>query len=219
MSVVNDLLGSTVLDYGGTAVFAIGGTLAAGRARLDLVGVAVIASVSAIGGGTIRDLLLDREVFWIRAQWTLVVILAASAVTVAYTHRYRVPRQSLAVSDAFGLALFGTSGALIADSSGADPLVVVVLATISGVGGGALRDLLLSQVPEVLRTGLYATPVIVGAAAFVVLAGLDAPEGVPSGVCLATILVLRLGAIFTEWNAPTYRLRDRRGTSRNKERD
>ena len=104
-----------LLEYVGVAVFAVSGALAAGRKRLDLLGVVVIATVTAIGGGTSRDLLLDRPVFWIAEPAYLYVTLVAAVLTVAYTRRFRPPDRSLAYADALGLALFTMSGAQIAE--------------------------------------------------------------------------------------------------------
>ena len=94
-----------MLEYTGVAVFAISGALAAGRKSLDLIGVVVIATATAIGGGTLRDLLIDRHpVFWVDQPVYLWIILAAALVTVAYTRRFRPPERSLAYADAAGLA-------------------------------------------------------------------------------------------------------------------
>ena len=100
-----------MLDYLGVMVFAISGALAAGRKSLDLIGVVVIATATAIGGGTLRDLLIDRHpVFWIGQPIYLWVVLATALLTVAYTRRLRRPARSLAYADAGGLALFAISG-------------------------------------------------------------------------------------------------------------
>ena len=100
------------LDYAGVAVFAVSGAIAAGRNSFDLLGVVVIALVTSIGGGTVRDLLLDRHpVFWIGNPTYLVVIVATALLTVPYTRRFRTPVQTLLWADALGLAFFGISGA------------------------------------------------------------------------------------------------------------
>ena len=105
-----------LLDLIGVAVFAVSGALVAGRKQFDLLGVAVIATVTAIGGGTVRDVLLDRHpVFWIRDPTYLPVILAAAALALLYARVRRPPRISLLIADALGLALFTISGAQIAE--------------------------------------------------------------------------------------------------------
>src|SRR6185503_19318586 len=123
-----------VADLIGVAVFAVSGALAAGRKGLDLLGVVVIATVTAVGGGTVRDLLLDRHpVFWIAEPGYLYVTIAAALLTLAYTRRLPPPDRALAVADALGLALFTVSGARIAEGAGMANVVVVIMATITGV--------------------------------------------------------------------------------------
>src|SRR4051812_22029537 len=108
-----------VLDLIGVAVFAISGALAAGRRHLDLIGVVVLASVTAIGGGTIRDVLLDRHpIFWLTDPTYLFVIIGSALATLLYTRWARVPWPTLDVADALGLALFSVSGAQIAERAG-----------------------------------------------------------------------------------------------------
>ena len=146
-------------------MFAVSGALAAGRARLDLFGVAVIAAITAIGGGTLRDLLLNRHpIFWIRDPVYLAVIVVAALMTVAYLHVYSLPSHALMVADALGLALFAIAGAQIAEAAGLSPIIVVLMGTMTGVAGGVLRDLLTAQVPLILREEIYATAAIVGIA-------------------------------------------------------
>src|SRR5918993_686528 len=160
-----------LLDLVGIGVFAVSGALAAGRKRLDLLGVFVLASVTAIGGGTIRDLLLDRHpIFWLSDATFLGVIVAAGPVTFAYVQWRRPPLASLLVADALGLALFSVAGAQIAEAAGLPAVSVVVLGTMTGVGGGVIRDVLSAEVPLVLRRGnLYASTVIVGVAGYLML--------------------------------------------------
>ena len=163
---------------GHTAVFAISGALAAGRKRLDWLGVAAISVVTAIGGGTVRDVLLDRHpIFWIADPAYLLVCLAATAFTLLYVHlRIPAPR-ALLVADAVGLAFFTISGAQIAEQSGLSWLLAILMGTITGVVGGMARDVLCNEIPMILRRGqLYASSAIVGAALYLVLEGAGAPR-------------------------------------------
>src|SRR4051812_278903 len=116
----------SLLSLLGVGVFAASGALAAGRKQFDWLGVVVIALVTAVGGGTIRDLLLDRHpIFWVSDPSQLVVILVAAVVTLAYVRFHQPPRGSLAVADALGLALFTISGAQVAEEKGLPALTVV----------------------------------------------------------------------------------------------
>src|SRR5688500_6870320 len=126
-----------LLDLVGVGVFAISGALAAGRKSLDLLGVVVIAVVTAIGGGTLRDLLLDRHpIFWIADPLYVVVIACAALATVAWTRRFRPPVNMLVIADALGLALFSVAGAQIAQDAGVSPVIVVIMGTMTGTAGG-----------------------------------------------------------------------------------
>src|SRR6185503_7132578 len=102
-----------LLDYAGVAVFAISGALAAARKKLDVLGVVIIATVTAIGGGTLRDVLLDRPVFWIVQPGYLYAIAAAALATIVWTRWLKPPDRALAIADALGLAMFSISGAQI----------------------------------------------------------------------------------------------------------
>jgi len=195
------------LDFAGVAVYAVSGALAAGRKRLDLVGVVVIASATAIGGGTARDLLLDRHpVFWIARPAYLYVIVAAALLTVAWSRRFRPPERMLGIADALGLAFFTGSGAQIAEARGLAGIVVVLMGALTGVAGGALRDVLCAEIPMILRKGqLYATASIAGAAVYLLLqASIDRTAAALAA--MACIAGLRLAAIVWDLTLPVFSL-------------
>ena len=200
-----------LLDLCGVAVFAVSGALVAGRKqRFDLLGVAVIAIVTAIGGGTIRDVLLDRHpVFWIEDPTYLLVILAAAALTMVYARFRQPPRLSLLVADALGLALFTISGAQVAEQRDLSGTIVVVMATVTGTAGGLLRDVLSAEVPLLLRPSeLYATASIAGATAYLLLqaAGSERTPAALGG--MATVAGLRLASILWRLRLPVFRVDD-----------
>ena len=193
-----------VLDLLGIGVFAVSGALAAGRKRLDLLGVFVLASVTAIGGGTVRDLLLDRHPLpWLTDASYLGVIVTAVALTFTYVRWRRPPLASLLVADALGLALFSIAGAQIAENAGLPAAAVVVLGTVTGVGGGVIRDVLSAEIPFVLRRGnLYASTVIVGIAAYLTLEWLGIARQPASLMGMALIAAVRFAAIRWELALP-----------------
>jgi uncharacterized membrane protein YeiH len=197
-----------LVELGGVAVFAISGVLAAGRKSLDLLGVAVIAVVTAIGGGTLRDVLLDRHpIFWIADPAYLWVILAATVVTLGYVRLWIASRRALLIADALGLALFTIGGVEIAQQTGYSDLIAVLMGTITGVAGGVLRDVLLGEIPLIFRPGrLYATAAIVGAGLYVLLAGRGVSKEVAALAGMGLITGLRLGAIFWKLELPVVRL-------------
>ena len=198
-----------VLDLLGIGVFAVSGALAAGRKRLDLLGVFVLASVTAIGGGTIRDLLLDRQPVWLTDATYLGVIVVAVAITFAYVRWRRPPLASLLVADALGLALFSVAGAQIAENAGLPAVAVVVLGTLTGVGGGVIRDVLSAEIPFVLRRGnLYASTVIVGVSAYLALESVGVARQTAALTGMALIAAVRLAAIRWEVALPVFEVNE-----------
>ncbi len=196
-----------LLDLLGVAVFAVSGALAAGRSGLDLLGVVVIAALTAVGGGTLRDLLLARHpIFWIADPTYLVVICAAALLTVAYARLLPPPRNALLQADALGLALFAMSGAQIAEATGGSPPVVVLMGTMTGVAGGVLRDVLCGEVPLILRRDVYATAAIGGISSYLILQSLGMGRSWASAVGMALVVGLRLLAIVWGWQLPIFHL-------------
>lgn len=198
------------LDLVGIGVFAVSGALAAGRKRLDVLGVFVLAAVTAIGGGTIRDLLLDRQpIFWLADPTYVGVIIVSVFLTVGWVRRRKPPLASLLVADALGLALFSIAGAQIAQGAGLPAPSVILLGTVTAVGGGVIRDVLSAEVPFVLRRGnLYASTVIVGVAAYL---GLEAagigrrPAAITGMILIATV---RFAAIRWELQLPVFEVEE-----------
>lgn len=198
-----------ILDLAGIGVFAVSGALAAGRKRLDLLGVFVLASVTAIGGGTIRDLLLDRPPVWLSDATYLIVVSVAVAITFAYVRWRRPPLASLLVADALGLALFSVAGAQIAENAGVPAAAVVVLGTVTGVGGGVIRDVLSAEIPFVLRRGnLYASTVIVGVTAYLALESVGVARQTASLTGMALIAAVRFAAIRWELALPVFEVNE-----------
>lgn len=199
-----------VLQLLGVGVFAASGALAAGRKRMDVLGVIVIAIVTAIGGGTIRDLLLDRHpVFWIDEPSYLVVSVLGAVVTIVYVRVRRPPRNSLAIADAMGLALFTILGAQIAQREMVDPIVAGLMGTVTGVAGGVIRDVLSAEVPLIFRKGeLYATAAIAGAALYLILEGVGVQRQLAATIGMTAIAALRLAAILWGLHLPVLPVRD-----------
>jgi len=194
------------LQLAGVAVFAATGVLAARDRDLDLLGVIVVATITAIGGGTLRDVLLDRNpIFWIADNTYLFVIIGAALVTVAYLRVRPEPGATLLVADALGLGLFAISGARLAEDEGLGPLIVVLMGTMTGVTGGVLRDVITARVPLILRQDIYATAAILGVASYLGLqaAGLAPMPAAVSGMLV--VVVLRLAAIRWRLNLPVVR--------------
>lgn len=199
-----------LLDLLGVAVFAISGALAAGRKRLDLLGVLVLASVTAIGGGTIRDVLLDRHPLpWLAdpAYLTVIAVSALGTVWMVRRRRTRPPETALLVADALGLALFSVAGAQIAERAGISAVGGIVLGTITGSAGGAVRDVLSAEIPLVLRRGnLYASAAIAGTAVYFALEGLGMARSPATLIGMAVVAGVRFASIWWQLELPEFRL-------------
>lgn len=196
------------LELLGVAVAAASGALAAGRKSLDWMGVLVIALASAIGGGTLRDLLLDRHpIFWIRDPAYLGVTAGAAALMLLYVRRFRPPERLLMRVDAFSLAYFSINGAQIALQFNHPPVISVVMGAITGSAGGVLRDVLCNEIPLVFRRGeLYATASIAGICVYLGLNQAGVSNDLASPLGIALVVLLRLAAITWGLRLPLFQL-------------
>ena len=177
---------------------------------MDVLGVLVIAIVTAVGGGTIRDVLLDRyPVFWIEDPAHVVVSVIAAAITIVYARIRRPPTHTLAVADALGLALFTVVGAQIAERAMVHPIVIVVMGTITGVAGGVIRDVLSAEIPIIFRKGeLYATAAIAGVTLYLLAEASGIPRQIAAFAGTGAIISLRLASIFWGLHLPVPHIRD-----------
>ena len=182
-----------IFDLWGTAVFAFTGALAAGNRGMDVFGMAVVAFVTATGGGTLRDLLLGRRVFWIDdPQYLTVSILTALLVFLLMRRGSGESSRLLIVADALGLGIFTVIGADKALQAGCGWGIVVFMATLTGTGGGITRDILCGREPVVLHREVYALTSLAGAAIFVVLHHMGVGNEFNAGCVVAAVFATRL---------------------------
>jgi uncharacterized membrane protein YeiH len=200
-----------VLDLSGTFVFAISGALAAVNYRLDIFGILVLAFVAGNFGGITRDLLIGSVPPSALADglYLLVSVLAGLIVFFRYAGVDRL-RSPVLLFDAAGLALFSVVGAQKAIMFGLGPVMAALLGMLTGIGGGMTRDLLLAEIPQVLRSDLYAVAALAGASIVVIGAVLDISYGVAAPAGAALCFGLRFAAIKHGWQLPTARLSARR---------
>ena len=195
------------LDYASVFVFALTGALVASRAQLDVVGFIFVAALTAVGGGTVRDVLLNRDtVFWV-ADPSFIGVAALAALIVFFTaHLLESRYRSIVWFDALALAVAVPAGVGVALSMGAPWPVILIMGISTGCFGGLLRDVVCNEVPLVLKQGeLYVTCALVGAggAVLALLAGL--PQGLALLVCGAATFALRAGSIAFGWRLPVYK--------------
>ena len=195
------------ISLGAVAMMAAAGVLEAGRKRFDLFGMVVVALAAALGGGSLRDVLLDRPVFWVADQTYLVAALIAAMLTFFLARIFALPARLFLVPDAAGLALFTISGTKAALVWGAPWLVASFMGVITGVMGGVLRDVLCNEEPLVFQGTLYATAAWAGALVFIgaMTGGLDPGQAAMAGGAL--IFLLRVAAIRWEIALPRFTAR------------
>ncbi|MGI3209543.1 trimeric intracellular cation channel family protein [Roseovarius tibetensis] len=201
------------LDLVAVLIFALTGALSASRAQLDIVGFLFLASLTAMGGGTARDLLLDRNpVFWLDTP-AYVGVACAAAVTVFFTaHLLESRARGLLWLDAVALAIATSAGVAMAADVDRSPAVLVIMGVLTGTLGGLLRDVVTREVPLVLRAGeLYVAASFAGAVAGVVAMQVTADPVLPAVAGAGTTFALRAGSLAFGWRLPVYRARPPRG--------
>ena len=194
-----------ILDLFGVVVFAIAGSLAAGRKHMDLFGVVILALVTALGGGTIRDLALGvSPVFWVSDPLYILVVVGTSILTFAVARGVGRVRRGMLIADAFGLAIFTVIGVKKALGVGVHPGIAVMMGVMTGVVGGMIRDVLSGEIPLILRREIYATASLAGAAAYVGLLHLLPAPAASTVTAVAVILAVRLAAIRWKLSLPVF---------------
>jgi len=181
-----------ILDYLGTFAFAVSGALKAARKQMDLFGLIVLAVVTAIGGGTIRDAMLGRQPFWFHDANYILLSLAAAVVVFGLYRLVARGETALLWFDAIGLGVFTVIGASRAMEAGLGLVATVVLATLTGIGGGIIRDLLAMDMPVVLRKEVYASAAIIGAILYWLMVHYGVPGAVSVPVAMLTVTAIRL---------------------------
>ena len=207
---VQDLLSSlpAFLDALAVAVFAVTGALVASRKQMDIFGFALLGTVTGVGGGTVRDVLLGKlPVFWVEQPIYPAICIVVSGLVFFTAHipesRYRV----LLWLDALGLSLVTVVGAARGLEAGASPFIAVVMGVITAAFGGIIRDVLGGESPVILRREIYVIPALIGAALFVLIVGLDGGTLVGSASGALACFLVRGLALHYGWSLPPYRAR------------
>ena len=196
-----------ILDWFGLCVFSISGALVASRKKMDIVGFALLGSVTGIGGGTVRDVLLGiQPIFWVKQPAYLLFCIAVACATFFFAHilhhRYRL----LLWLDAIGLALFAITGAGAALEHGAGASIIVAMGIATATFGGIIRDILGGESPIILRQEIYITAALAGAIMFVGAIYLGATQDVAAIVGFISAFVLRASGLYWGLSLPRYRM-------------
>lgn len=196
---------TSVLDGVGIVAFAITGALMASRKQMDIVGFVVIGTVTGIGGGTLRDVLLDLPVFWVASPGYLIACALVSALVFFAARVSQSQYRLILWLDAVGLAIFAVTGAERAMLMGAGATVAVAMGVMTATFGGIVRDLLGNESPVILSREIYASAALAGALIFVTLTATGAPRAAAIGTGFAAGLLIRTTALRYGWSLPRYR--------------
>ena len=200
---------TVLLDYAAVLVFALTGALVASRAQLDIVGFFFIACLTAVGGGTLRDVLLNRDtVFWV-AEPAYIAIACAAALVVFFTaHLLESRYRALIWLDSLALAVAVPAGVGVAMGMAQPAAIVLIMGIVTGCLGGLMRDVVCNEVPLVLKQGeLYATAAFAGAGAALIAHEAGASTGMALLACGVSTWVLRAGSLAFGWRLPVYKSR------------
>lgn len=188
------------VDLLGTGVFAISGVLTAMQKKFDLVGTLVIGFVTAIGGGTLRDVMIGRTpVGWLTDRNYIMVILLAYVLAYLLKERILYLRRSLFLFDTIGIGLFTVLGIQAALSKGLLPEVCLMMGVISACFGGVIRDVLTNVVPLIFRKEIYATACLIGGIVYLLGSLLTPFDSISTVAAMATVMVIRLLAVKFHW--------------------
>jgi uncharacterized membrane protein YeiH len=196
------------LEWIGVAVFALTGSLTAARKGMDPLGFALLATVTGVGGGTLRDVLLGQPAGWVSDPSGPIICMAVGLATfIIGPHVSATPRGAFRLlmwADGAGLAIFAVAGAQKALAAPSHPFTAIVFGAITATFGGVVRDVLAGETPLVLRREIYVTAAALGAAVFVALHALGLSDGLATLCGVAMAFGLRGLAIARDWSLPTY---------------
>ncbi len=196
-----------LLDFSGIALFSATGALSASRKQLDIVGFMFLGTITGIGGGTLRDLILDVPVFWVQQPYYILICALAAVVVYFTAHRLESRYRLLLWLDALALAAYGVFGAYKGLGVSGAPIVAVVMGMLTGTAGGILRDVVAGEPSVIMRREIYMTAVIIGTIVFVILDGAGMPVPVSTVIGAVTVFGIRAGAIARGWTLPQYKPR------------
>ena len=184
-----------VIMYFGDVVFAISGALTAARYRMDVLGFVMIGTITGIGGGTTRDLLLGRTVWWTQDPTELLLCVGASLLTFFFVTSDITRRKGMIWADTLGLSVFGVVGCHIALGFGAPVVIAVFMGMVTATGGGVIRDVLTNTQPMIVSGQLYATAALLGSLSYAGLRSLGIPDITAQLLACLAAFALRASAI------------------------
>ncbi|WP_010134430.1 trimeric intracellular cation channel family protein [Ochrovirga pacifica] len=191
------------INISGSFVFAVSGALIAMKRKLDPFGVLIVSFITAVGGGTLRDILIDRPVFWLYDTTILYAVLAGSIIAMIFKTKLNFFDKPMFLYDALGLGLFTITGVQIGLENNLDYLICVLLGTVTGVFGGVLRDIVVNKIPVVFKQEIYATASILGGLMYLVLMDVNIQKPYLQIVPIVLIILIRLIAVYFNISLPS----------------
>lgn len=198
----------TVLYLSGVWAFAVSGALTAMQKRMDVFGVLIVAFGTSFGGGTIRDILINRPVFWLHNETYLYILFIATPVAVVFRNYLQYLRKALFFFDTIGLGVYTVIGMQIGLTWGYSPMLGICLGTLTACFGGVVRDLLCNEVPLIFHREIYATICVVGGGAYTLMMYLEVPENINTLVTLFGIIAARFIVVRFKLSLPALNLKD-----------
>jgi uncharacterized membrane protein YeiH len=196
-----------ILDLLGTVAFAISGALAAMNRRMDLFGIFIIAFVTAIGGGTVRDILIgNTPVTWMENTIYIYVIGIATILAIIFRKKIDHLKKSLFLFDSIGLGIFTIIGVETGIQNDLNPIISIALGAMTGTFGGVIRDILCNEIPVIFRKEIYATASLTGGLAFIILNDLEVNREVIYIVTSLTVIIIRLVVVKYKISLPSFHI-------------
>jgi len=201
-----------ILDYiyyAGVFVFAVSGVIAAARKNLDWVGATALALATSLGGGTFRDLILQKPVFWFADPFNIWVAFAASFFAIVFLRFFKPPDKSLRLFDAIGLAFFTVLGIEITSAYHDSVIIIVILSLFTGVLGGVIRDMLSNEIPYLFRSTetLYAVSALLGIVIYLLLTYLQFNTTSVNLISISSIIIIRMASIHFNLSLPSMKIK------------
>lgn len=192
-----------ILNLVGTFVFAISGALTASSKKMDAFGAAVIAFITALGGGTLRDVLIGSQpVGWMEDTTYIYIVVGAVIFSYLFKNRIEKLRRTMFLFDTIGIGLFTVLGVQKTLSLGLSPVIAVMMGTVSAVFGGVLRDILSNRVPLIFRKEIYATACLLGGTVYLGLNETSLSNNWNIFICVLLVMVVRFFAVRKGWGLP-----------------
>ena len=198
-----------LLDMVGVIACAIAGTLLAQHKGFDIAGCILVSMVNAIGGGTLRDMALDRHpLFWMTDLNYVIVITLTSLILQIFFHLYHKIDNALKLFDAIGLAAFSVIGFKVAINQDVSPIIAIMMGVWTAIIGGMLRDIICNEIPMVLQREIYISASVAGSVTYLLLESLGVSAGLNEFIMLGVIFAVRMLALRFDWHLPSIRLVD-----------